>query len=168
MSTVHLDRKDPTVDRIVKAAFPQYTGRDVQAQITPTCRFTGTMWDEGSRSSYVLIRIKDMALQHIPREQFMADSAGHHTDFPIPEGFVVVCYRQCRQDYIVIFTRTDGITKMIMGDTMATTGLRCQVDEDGKCMTATTGDYVIGVNLDAGVAGDVVRVLLSPSLVPLA
>lgn len=54
-----------------------------------------------------------------------------------------------------------GITKAIVGvGDVASAGLRLQCDAAGKVIASATGKYVVGVSLDAGVAGDVIRVLI--------
>ena len=72
MNTVHLRRSDPTVDRIVRAAWPSYTGQRVSAVLTDTVRFYGTQWDEGSRRDYAILRLADMKRVPIEEAPFLA------------------------------------------------------------------------------------------------
>lgn len=61
-----------------------------------------------------------------------------------------------------------GVMKVEVGATLATPGLLIASDSVGRAIVAlaTGGEYVLGTNLDAGVLGDIVRVLLhSPSQV---
>ena len=64
--TTHLDPRDPGVQRIVRAAFPSYKGR--QVKVTPwtgeSFALQGNYWSGGSRNAYVAI---DLAtLQRLP------------------------------------------------------------------------------------------------------
>ncbi|HXJ56442.1 MAG TPA: hypothetical protein VNU68_07230 [Verrucomicrobiae bacterium] len=94
---VELRRSDPTVDRLVRAAYPDYKGRKVSATICRTVRFTGTNWDEGSKSYYVIVRVADLMVQGIQDAPYFHGSPLHETDHTIPTGFVVVERRYFRQ-----------------------------------------------------------------------
>ncbi len=52
MNTIHTDRSDPLVDRIIRSAFPSYSGRKVQLVPSETVELSDTAWSGGSRSSY--------------------------------------------------------------------------------------------------------------------
>lgn len=55
-----------------------------------------------------------------------------------------------------------GVSKAQLGATLATVGVKLMADTDGQLILATSGNYVIARLLEAGVAGDVVAVLLLP------
>lgn len=57
-----------------------------------------------------------------------------------------------------------GPLKVTLGGTV-TVGAKCSADTAGKgVVSVTSGDYCHGIFLDAGVSGDVVRVLFRPDL----
>jgi hypothetical protein len=112
-NTVYLERKDETVDAIVRAAFPGYTGKKIEAVMTDRVRFSGTQWDEGNKNEYVVLTLADLKSATIPTAPFMRQSADHETDVEIPVGYVVVCHCIGRYDHIVIYTRPENITKML-------------------------------------------------------
>lgn len=55
-----------------------------------------------------------------------------------------------------------GVTKAQIGATLATIGTKLMTDADGQLIAATSGNYVVGILLEAGVANDIVSVLLLP------
>jgi hypothetical protein len=91
MPTVHLSASDPSVKAIVSATFSGFTGKRVEAIITDTVSFHGTMWDEGSKRSYVLLRLADRVAQPIATAPYFQQSELHTATHTIPPGFVVVC-----------------------------------------------------------------------------
>jgi hypothetical protein len=90
MSTIHLRRTDPTVDAIVRAAFPGFRGQTVKASIGETIRFSNTNWDEGSKSDYVIVQLSTMNSRSIEQAPFWLGSKLHEDTHTIPDGFVVV------------------------------------------------------------------------------
>jgi hypothetical protein len=113
METVHLRRSDPTVDALIKAAFPGWTGQRVEAHITDEVRFYGTNWDEGSRRTYVIVRLADLATFRIEQAPFMRPSALHEKTYELPEGFVVIVRREGRYDGIEIISSAANITPLL-------------------------------------------------------
>jgi hypothetical protein len=49
----------------------------------------------------------------IPEEQFLQPSTEYHTDYPIPDGYVVVVYCQGRNDDVEILAGQSAITPML-------------------------------------------------------
>lgn len=60
----------------------------------------------------------------------------------------------------VALVRTSGVTKLKAGTNGLTAGDLVQADTDGTGITASTGDYVIGMALNTGAAGTYVAVAL--------
>ena len=102
MNVVHLKRSDKTVDSIVELAFPGYTGQKVQANITDTIHFYNTMWDGGSRRTYVLVDLACGRAVQLQQAEFLKRDALYEQPQPIPEGFVCVVNAECRVDHIEI------------------------------------------------------------------
>jgi hypothetical protein len=114
MSVVHLDRtKDKTVDAIVRAAYPSYNGRRVEAVIRDEIRITGTLWDEGSRRVYCVVRLADMERAGIEPERWMERSEFHEKPHKIEPGYVVVVHCQGRYEYVEIVGPAANITPML-------------------------------------------------------
>src|SRR5262245_61272222 len=92
METVYLRRSDPTVDELIRAAFPSLACQKVEALITDSVRFYGTNWDEGNRRDYVIVRLADRKTFRIEEAPFMERSELHEKTYKLPPGFVVVVH----------------------------------------------------------------------------
>jgi hypothetical protein len=113
METVHLRRSDPTVDALIRAALPSWSGQRVEAIVTDSVHFWGTNWDEGSRRTYVIVRLADLSTYRIEQAPFMRRSALHENRYELPEGFVVVVRREGRYDGIEIHTAAANVTRLL-------------------------------------------------------
>ena len=115
MTTIALRRNDATVKQIINASFPSYKGQRMSAEIDDTVTFSGTMWDEGSRSTYCLIRLTDMARVTITQQAFQdPHSTYHNARHEIPQGVVAVCRNEFRcKESITIIARAENITPML-------------------------------------------------------
>ena len=113
MTTVHLKRSDKTVEQIIQAAFPEFTGQKVQASIADSIRFYNTMWDEGNRRTYVYVELNTMKAQTVPQEQYMTRSEFHQTEHPIPTGFVCVVHVESRVPHIEIHGPAANLTGLL-------------------------------------------------------
>jgi hypothetical protein len=71
------------------------------------------MWDEGSRRTYVIVRLADLATFRIEQAPFMQRSALHEKTYELPEGFVVVVRCEGRCDHTEIYTTTANITPLL-------------------------------------------------------
>lgn len=112
--TTYLKRTDPTVDAIITAAFPCFTGQDIAAEVQDTVRFTGTEWDEGNKRDYAVVRLWDRKVERIPSECYGDPSAFHRSSHTIPQGFVVVCWaRYGLRQNIRIMGPAANITPML-------------------------------------------------------
>jgi hypothetical protein len=90
--TVHLRRSDQTVDRLIRAAFPEFNGHHVTAYVTDTVRFWGTQWDEGHKREYAVVRLTDLRRVDVHEAPFMQRDAFYDVDHKIPVGFVIVVH----------------------------------------------------------------------------
>lgn len=61
-----------------------------------------------------------------------------------------------------------GVSKAILGDTVAAAGTRLASDVDGKLVPATLGSYVVAIALEAGALNDLRSVLVLPGSEPIA
>ena len=113
MQIVHLRRSDPTVDELIRAAFPAWTGQRVEAHITDKVHFFGTNWDEGNRRTYVIVRLADRATYRIEEAPFMRRSELHEKTYELPEGFVVAVRVEGRYECIEIISSAANITPLL-------------------------------------------------------
>lgn len=113
MNIVHLSRSDRTVDAIIRATFPEYTGRRVWANITEKIQFHGTMWDEGNRRSYRFLSLSTMQTATIPTEPFLQQSPVHDHYHTIPSGLVCVVMCEGRYDHIEIHGPACNVTPLL-------------------------------------------------------
>lgn len=113
MNTVYLRRSDPTVERIIQATFPSFTGQKVEAIVTDSVTFHSTQWDEGYKRDYRILRLSDMKSLTIPEAPFMQRSPDHETAVQLPDGFVVVVYVHTRLDRIEIISSAGNITPLL-------------------------------------------------------
>lgn len=110
-----IDVRREAVAEIVQATFPHYNGKQFEINITENVSFYGTMWDEGNRRTYKMVRLADMAIQTIPQERFM-DMKSHQRNnayYPIPSGCVIVVFREGRRDGIEVHGLAENLTPML-------------------------------------------------------
>jgi hypothetical protein len=110
---VYLRRSDPTVDALIRATFPEYKGQHVIAEIRDTVRFSGTMWDEGCRRSYAIVKLDGLQTYDIPTAPFMERSNLHENEYKVPPGYVVVVHVQSRWEHIEIVSPPANITRLL-------------------------------------------------------
>jgi hypothetical protein len=113
LNTIALRRSDPTVDALIKAAFPGWKPQAVDAIVTDSVSFYGTMWDEGSRRTYTIVRLADLATFRIEQAPFMRRSELHEKTYELPEGFVVVVRCEGRFDHTEIYSHAANITPLL-------------------------------------------------------
>ncbi len=113
MMTVHLELSDPSVSKIVKTAFPEFSGKRVQCEISDTVRFWGTQWDGGYRRTYRLLRLADMQLIQIPEQPFLRESDLHRDSHKLEPGMVVVVHVQGRVPHIEIISAAENVSGLL-------------------------------------------------------
>ncbi len=113
METVYLRRSDPTVDELIRAAFPGLTCQKVEAIVTESVHFCGTNWDEGNRREYVIVRLADMKTFRIEEAPWIERSELHEKTYKLPPGFVVVVHIIGRYEHIEIHTAADNVTRLL-------------------------------------------------------
>jgi hypothetical protein len=91
---VRLRRGDPTVEALIRATFPSFAGQRVVATIQNSIRFSGTLWDDGCRSTYAMVRLRDLLVEPVPQQPYVLRSALHENNCPIPPGFACVVLRK--------------------------------------------------------------------------
>ena len=120
METVYLRRSDPTVDELIRAAFPGLTCQRAEAIVTESVRFYGTNWDEGNRRDYVIVRLVDRQTFRIEEAPFMERSELHEKTYKLPPGFVVVVHVIGRYEHVEIHTAADNVTRLLPAPTELT------------------------------------------------
>jgi hypothetical protein len=113
MQSIALRRSDPTVAALINAAFPAWKAQAVDAIVTDSVRFYGTMWDEGYRRTYAIVRLADLATYRIEQAPFMQRSELHENTYQLPEGFVVVVRCEGRYDHTEIYSHAANITPLL-------------------------------------------------------
>jgi hypothetical protein len=113
MSWIYLRRTDPTVDALVKAAFPGYRGQHVVATITDRVRFSGTQWCEGNKCDYAIVHLGNLKVHHVGEQPFLEHSKLHEDTFAIPDGVAVVCHSRGRWEHIEIIAPPTAITPLL-------------------------------------------------------
>jgi hypothetical protein len=104
MSTVYLERKDPTVDRLITLAFPDFSGKRISCEVSDKIHFHSTNWDSGYKRTYRIVRLADMAVLEIADAPFLQDSKLHQGSYEIPDGFLVVVLvdSACKQSIQIV------------------------------------------------------------------
>lgn len=115
MKSVATDRKDPFVDAVIRAAFPDYRGRTVRLHVADRVELVGTFWDGGSRSRYALVSLTDpprMApLPQYDPPQFGGPRRAPMVELDDPRKAVVEHAIFCGKDAgITIHARADALT----------------------------------------------------------
>lgn len=133
MTVVHLKRSDRTVDSIVRLAFPAYTGQKVQANITDTIQFYNTMWDGGSRRTYVYVDLACGRAVQVQQASFLQRDEFYEKQQPIPEGFVCVVHAECRSEHIEIHGPAANLSPLLPKTT--------ELTDDEKTVLIATRSY---------------------------
>ena len=113
MSWIHLDRKDPTVDRIIRAAFPEHKGRSVVCTVATSFKCWGTNWDSGNKRDYVVVKLDTMEARTVPEAPWLEPSPMHDHQIELPPGIVVVVDVTGRWSHLEIIARNENITPML-------------------------------------------------------
>ncbi len=87
---IYLKRNDPTVDGVIRAGFPGFTGQGVHAVVAGSFRMYGTNWDEGSKREYRVVQLDGLKVAAVPDAPWCQASPMHDSDIELPPGFVVV------------------------------------------------------------------------------
>lgn len=115
LRTIHLDRRHPAVIRILKLAFPDYKGNRVTVETAGSVRFSGTMWQDGYRDRYCVVRF-DGQTASIPTEPFLQRSELHERDYPLQPGYAVIRWSQGRYSHVTILVHPDMVPRFLPTD----------------------------------------------------
>lgn len=113
LTAIQLYPTDESVKTILEATFPGYKGRNVEAIISDSVSFHGTLWDSGYRRTYKIFNLNTKEVLSIPTAPFLKSSPIHENPFPIEKGFVVVVFCEGRRDHIEIHSSADNLTAML-------------------------------------------------------
>lgn len=134
MTTVHLNHADPSVKAILRAAFPGYNGKHIQATLTDSVRFSGTNWDDGRKSEYVIVQLATLKTHSIHDAPYFQPSDVHSADYTIPPGFVVVQHDYAGQrEYVYIIGPAANVAPMLPAP--------MELSADDKTVLAATAAY---------------------------
>jgi hypothetical protein len=133
METVHLSRKDKSVDDIIRNAFPFQGCQKVWAYVTNQVHFYGTQWDEGSRREYVILRLLDMARYDVAEAPFLRKDEFYTKPHEIPPGFVVVVHCIGRYEHFEIYSPAENISKLLPAPV--------ELSEDEKIVLMATAGF---------------------------
>lgn len=107
--SIALDRKG-IVDDIIRVAFPGENGKRVSASVASSVRFSNTQWDEGNRTSYVLVSLETLQTVPIPEQPYIGHSPMHEKNVELPVGVVCVAHNQYgTRDSFTIYTRPENV-----------------------------------------------------------
>jgi len=115
MTTLFLSGDEPGVKDIVRKAFPFYHGKRWSYSIQDSTHLCNTYWDEGSRYSYVMMRMDDHEIRMIPHfdpPQFGGPDLGEHA-VQIPPGFVLVELREGFYEKLHLYVNPADAPKLI-------------------------------------------------------
>ena len=117
---IHLELSDPSVKRLVSAAYPGYTGRDVRCVIGTVCAIRDTNWSGGYRREYVLLQVLDLKTLQIPPEHWQGDPK-YRNPADIPQGCVIVVHvNSGNREHIEIYTPAEFVTPTLKAPTTLT------------------------------------------------
>ena len=88
--TIYLDRRHPAVRDILTLAFPNYTGNRVTVETAGSVRFSGTMWSDGYRDSYCIVRYDGQTGEYVDALGIDAELAGPSGLEFGPDGYLYV------------------------------------------------------------------------------
>ena len=85
-------KKDQTISRIVKSAFPRYNKQKVYISASDSVCLMNLNWDSGSRSEYRIVSIEGEYISDTLRYSTLApwNNKAEGVSLPSPQGFVVV------------------------------------------------------------------------------
>lgn len=101
--------KDPSVQKIINATFPEYKGRRIQCDITDTFSLYGTNWSGGTRNRYAIVRLSDMKSILIEEAHWLNPDHMYMEMQTIPPDFAVVRYTEGAYESITIITPSSNI-----------------------------------------------------------
>jgi hypothetical protein len=121
MSSYWISPKDEKVNRVIRAAFPDYNGNKCRVEFTESSVNMSSYWDGGTRSYFAIVRLSDCQVMSIPQQSAYDKQLRGVDSFDIPAGFVVVEHIIfCGKDMgLKIHARADGSNLL----PEATTGL---------------------------------------------
>lgn len=111
MDTIYTDRKDETIDRIVRATFPAYTGKSIKIVSSQTVN-CASYWDGGSRDYFVLFSFEtSIASSPAPAQSAFDRTVPGLNNVVIPPGFAIV-------EHSIVQGKDIGITIHVHPDTL--------------------------------------------------
>lgn len=124
MTVRYLDVKDPTVSRIIRAAFPSWKGRRVSVEVGPqdSPREYSQYWDSGSKDCWAAVDVETGRAQHAPDNHPMFNAAAPRA-LPVlpPSGVYVRWSRYGSESSITIYARPELVSRFALPEPVALT-----------------------------------------------
>jgi hypothetical protein len=90
MPTIHLTGKEPGVAELVRAAFPNYTGRKFRLEVSDHPINLASYWDGGSRDYFVLISLATLRHVDIPAQSAFDPQVRGLDKVTLPDGVACI------------------------------------------------------------------------------
>lgn len=87
---MYLDKIDGSVERIIKASFPDYRGKKVQIKVSQGAIDTRSYWDGGSRDYFTFVNLASMQSLAVPAQSAFDRPVAGADSVMLPAGFVCV------------------------------------------------------------------------------
>ena len=83
---------DDTLKRIMKAAFPEWKGHDVELVVHNNTIDLASDWSGGTRESFAFVRLSDFKSAAVPSQSVFGPQIGGLADYQMVPGVLVVAY----------------------------------------------------------------------------
>ena len=111
MTTIHLPNTDPTTQRIVKAAYPDYKGKKFRLEVTDKPINVKGSWSDGSRTYYTFVCLDTCKVYQMPAQSQFDKQIPGADKVVLQSGIVCVEHHiSCGKDMgITIVARPDAV-----------------------------------------------------------
>ena len=113
-NVITLRATDPSVKRILAAAFPGARPQTINAHVSESISFYGTNWDSGRRRVYVMVELATMKQAQLPHDKdWMQGSESYRQLQSIPPGMAVVVHNDGYRESYEIWAHPATISGML-------------------------------------------------------
>ncbi len=101
--TIYMDRPDEYVDRIIKAAYPDYAGRKISIEVVArdTMFTLRSYWDGGCRDYWTFVSLADMRIMQVSQNGSVFDKQAHQSSIPPGVALIQRAYSGSRQRVVI-------------------------------------------------------------------
>lgn len=111
---LYVDRKDESIQKILKATFSNYVGKHISVEITDKICFWGTQWDSGHKREYKILHLPTFKVVSIGEAPFLRHSSLHEDTFSIPRDYLVACHVYSgAREYLEIHSPSNNLTALL-------------------------------------------------------